>query len=323
MKRHNFNYRLAVIAMSLLAVLATGCKKDQVKDLRLGITSENFKKASGSKVSFDPSSPHSVSSWVASEPIKVNNTVFWTAYAEFIDPYNDVWYLTTDPTNPTDQSNDVTADDSRVDPFTRALYPGASFDGNQIAIDGNTMELTRLVIDYTNANATEQKMAFPMIAVSDDMDANTLVFRHLTGGLKLTLANSGTAAVDLATLKIVAWGDNSTTANLGYGGVTARWVQDGPTVPGGHPGDMTGDMNVSYASEMNFDFRTAGVAGASVPAAGNLTFCVPITLNTVRYLTVTGYTSTGDEVFCKTADLGTGVSIARNVMYTVPSISVD
>ena len=323
MKRHNFNYRLAVIAMTLLAVLATGCKKEKVTGMRLAITSEDFRATSGSKVAFNPTNPYSVSTWVANEPIMVNSTVFWTAFAEFNDPTQNLWYLTTDTVSPDSQTNDVNAEDPLVDPFVRALYPGNAFGGNELTIDADTMKLTRLVIDYPQAGTMQQKMAFPMISVPGDRQDNTLYFRHLTAGLKITLTNGGTDAVDVASLKIVAWGVNNTTANLGYDGVTARWVQEGPTVPGGHAGDIPVDLNVSYASEMHFDFRTAGMAGASVPASGNLTFCVPLTLNSVRYLTVTGYSSTGDEVFCKTADLGSSVTISRNVMYTVPTISVE
>jgi len=327
MKRHNFNYRLAVIAMSLLAVLATGCKKDKNMGSRLSISTEHFRNV-GSKVAFNPANPQDTNYWVAGERIRINGSAnYWVAVAEFTDGSHPTkYYLTTNPDAPENADYDVSPN-SVTFPLT-ALYPGASFGGNDVAVSNSEMVLTTLDIDFLPGSPVMQKMAFPMIAKAQDDETTTLLFHHLTGGLKLTLNNGEATGVDLATLKIVAWGTNDQTANMTYEGYTVRWAQDGPTVPGGHAGEIEEDLSVDYASDMRFTLRTNGVEGVTVPAGGHITFCVPITINTVHYLTVTGYDAAGDEVFCKTADLSSetsphGVSVVRNHMYPVRAIPIN
>jgi len=329
MKRNNFNYRMAVIAMTLLAVLATGCKKESIRTLRLGITTENFRNGGNSKVAFNPANVQAANTWIVGEPIKVNSTMCYVAQADIdFEEAEDVtkYYLTTDPAAAGNQSDDYVPADGDF-PMT-ALYPGASFGGNVVTVGDDEMVLSNLVINRITGTPVMQTMAFPMMAEASAA-TSSLLFHHMTGGLKLTLANGdATEDVDLATLKIVAWGTSDSTDNMSYSNYTVRWAQDGPTVPGGHPGDMTGDLNANYSSDMRFTLRTDGVDGVTVPANDSITFCVPITITSVHYITITGYNAADEEVFCKTANLSStahphGVTVERNKMYAVRTLPMN
>ena len=50
------------------------------------------------------------------------------------------------------------------------------------------------------------------------------------------------------------------------------------------------------------------------------TFYIPITISSLRYLTVIGYSSTGSQLFNVTKDLGSARTIEPNHMYTIPTI---
>lgn len=325
MKRNNFNYRMAVIAMALLAVLATGCKKEKMSAMRLGISTERFQ--NNSKVSFDPTNPSVDNQWVGGEPLMINGeTGYYVAADEVTPEGTPVYYVTTSALPSGWDDNAVVYTDFI---FHDGLYPGSSFDGNLIDIYGTEMEIENLVVDFftDGPGMMKQKMAFPMVSTSTDGDS-VVLFKHLTGALKLTLGSEADTAVSLASLKVVAWGTDATTANHSYAGYTARWAQQMPLLPGAHVGDIPDDMHVNYSSEMHFTFRTDGVAGAAVPSHGNMTFCIPITLNTVSYLTITGYDAAGHEVFSKTANLRSsahenGVQILRNNIYAVRSIPIN
>jgi len=322
------SYRLAIIAMSLLAVLATGCKKEKVGINRLGISAERFQ--SNSKVQFNPNSPASDNQWVSDEPIKINDLtgLYYVAVAndrtDGGEPYT-LYYLTSDMTDPENH-----AVDTNTFATIKAIYPGESFggsegDANDVTVGSNEMVLNSLLVDFPTAEPTVQRMAFPMIATTGEM-TSTLYFKHLTSGFKMTLANSDDEPVNVASMKITVWGTNDqnfTYSDENVPAYTVRWAHQGPTVPGGEVGEVTGDLNVNCSSEMNFTFRYGSNDYMPVPANGNITFCVPVTISTVRLLTVSGYDAAGNEIFRKVADLSSSRTLQRNRMYTMPQIPIN
>ena len=88
---------------------------------------------------------------------------------------------------------------------------------------------------------------------------------------------------------------------------------------------------------MNFDFTTTRedwdntiddwalttTSGVTLWSSDDLTFCVPITISSFSSLTITGYSSTGNQLFHVTKeDLTPPITILSNTMYTVPTINI-
>jgi len=208
--------------------------------------------------------------------------------------------------------------------------------------------IKRLMIDFHNYSIEDnegndsyyyyygaESVVFPM-AASATANSSQLHFNHLTGGLKITLEKNTYDRIDIASIKIVAQ-SGATVQNLSANGVTARWEVQGPALPHGEIGDMEDDYVAAHACEMNFDFATTQyvydnslqdyvlttTSGITMNYWGDTrTFCVPITLSSLQYLTVTGYSASGEQLFHVTKDLGSDQTITRNHMYTVPTIQI-
>ena len=58
-------------------------------------------------------------------------------------------------------------------------------------------------------------------------------------------------------------------------------------------------------------------------SGGGLTFCVPVTVCSVKRLVVIGYNASGTTLFTKTMTLANAQSIERNHMYPIPSIQIN
>ena len=104
---------------------------------------------------------------------------------------------------------------------------------------------------------------------------------------------------------------------------TVAWAVQGPTTPSGDVGGIVGDREVTYSSEMNFQMQTAGTAGVTVPASGNIQFCIPATMRNVKRLSITGYDAAGQQLFAKSKDLDTPLDLAVNHMYNIPSFNIN
>ena len=297
--------RIIIIAMALV-VTAAGCKKD---NNRISIYAENM---GGGKVLVDPSNLNS--SWVADETIDFNHSTVTIAgndntgyYLNGVEPLNATMY---------------------------AIYPGSEFDGNDLSVENNNgsgeVVINRLVVRFDGTG--KHKVVFPMSARAGSGE-NRLLFNHLTAGFNLTLHNTQADGVNVASVKVVL--RSTTTAdNLGIDidgndglDYTARWNVQGPTVPNGTIGGLSGDIDVKYSCEMNFDLRSGNNAYATVPGSGtnggNLKFCVPVTVSKARYLTVIGYSTSGTEIFRAHKDLESDIDVDCNSMYTIPTISID
>ena len=303
--------RYSILIICLLALIATGCKKEN--NGRIRIFAENMR--NGSKILINPDDP-SDAYWVTGETIAINGTSYE------IKEDDDGYYL------------------EGVNTLATAIYPGSGDEYNDIEVNGNEVVLKRLTVNFLDEGYGNINVVFPMAAVPNDDDQ--LFFSHLTGGLKITL-EAPDHAIEVASVKIVAQGTSQPT-NLSVNGVTAtaRWAVQGPTLPHGEVGDMEDDYNAAYACEMNIDFVTTGMRwneydelvpyvspgitlyGDTYGNHDSRTFYVPITINSIQYLTVTGYSNTGEQLFHVTKDLGEGNhNIVPNTMYTVPPIQIN
>ena len=292
-----------IMMTALLALLATGCGKDG--DGRIRIIAENMTAASnGSKVQINPSAPVNGEQWIAGEYINVNSTSL--------------------PISGNDEDGYSVASQNiaLVGGALYAIYPGQTQGGNVVTIDhSNTsapsITLNNLVVDY-NGDGTH-KVVFPMGAKADG-ETTTILFKHLTAGFRLTL--NASTPVTLNKLKVIVYGDAEAEPVVLNGvSYTVKWAEQAPSVPSGATGSIT-DRDVSFASEMNFDLKTSGAAGVEI--SSSLQLCIPVTLATVRRITVVGYDGTGNEVFSKTSTMAGGdVALERNTIYPVAAITVN
>ena len=283
----------------LLMLLAVGCKKD---NSRISIFAENM--AGDSKVWVDPTDVNSAT-WIPGETINLNGDVYTIASD------NNGFYVanTTVP----------------LEAALYAVYPATlNSDGNNVTVENSstsrTVTLNSLAVNFNDGG---HDIVFPMAAYASS-GSNKLLFQHLTGGLKLNLTN--TTATTMSTVKVITYGagpiqpvtlnDNIT--------VTTQWAAQGLHVPTGSVGQIEGDYDAKYCSEMNFTMMDNGNTGVEVPTTeGGLTFCVPVTVSSVKRLVVIGYNASGTPLFTKTMTLTTAQSITRNHMYPIPTIQIN
>lgn len=294
-------YRLA--AMAAVALLATGCMKDKAD--RIDLFANNM--IGYSKVLIDPSHINTAT-WVANEEINLNGN----------------------PATITDNGNsNFSLEVAPLSEAMYAVYPATTAsDGDTITVTNNNgsgaaITLKSLAVNYTDNTYASHKVIFPM-ASNADANATSLYFDHLTAGLRLTLANSSEAGIAVDHQKVVVQGTAAAPA-VTIDGVdyTVAWAVQGPTTPSGDIGGISGDREVTYSSEMNLLMQTAGAAGVTVPAGGNIQFCVPATMRNVKRLSFTGYDADGRQLFTKSKDLDTPLDLAVNHMYNIPSFNIN
>lgn len=294
------------IAIMLLGVLATACSKDG--NNRLTLLAEGMN-AGDSKVQINPGNIPDGAQWVPGETILFNNTeypIIEDGGRYYIDvPVGDAAY---------------------------AMYPGNStFDGNNVTVDFNNHEIVLDSLTVRMLDGGLQQMAFPM-AGRYEANATNIYFYHLTAGLKLTLENNTGSDKHVASLKVVAQSDQH-VENLSFDGqdaswdhtFTARWAKQCPTVPVGNVG-TNGETVYASASEMNFNLKSGETGNNPVTLAaenGQVSFCIPVTITSIKRLAVTGYDPNGAELFHVVKDFGTNIGVERNRMYTVPPINVN
>ena len=316
--------RYSILIICLLALFATGCKKENNGHIR--IFTENMR--GDSKILINPNEiDHST--WMLGEYIAING-----------NPY----MIDEDLDNGGYCLNGVNAVGNML-----AIYPAGSFGGNDIVVSNNEVILNRLTVNFCRYEIADNEgggnwyyyynaedVVFPMSATAAQ-GSDQLLFNHLTAGLMLTLSNNTSSNKNIASIKIVAQSDNTVNHLDAVNGVTARWAVQGPTLPQGDIGDIDDDYLASYACEMNFDFTTTRedwdntiddlalttTSGVTLWSSDDLTFCVPITISSFSSLTITGYSSTGNQLFHVTKDLTSPITILRNTMYTVPPIEIQ
>lgn len=294
MKKHR------LIGLAALLALATGCGKDVADRISLFANSMG----GGAKVWMNPTNVNSAT-WVAGEGINLNGTTYAITANE-----NGRFSL-------------------EVEPLAQAMYavyPATmNSGGNDITVEnngasGDTITIKSLAVDFRDGG---HRIVFPM-AGKAAAGSSSLYFDHLTAGLRLTLADSSTDDITVDHLKVVVQGTAAAPA-VTIDGVdyTVAWAVQGPTTPSGDVGGIVGDREVTYSSEMNFQMQTSGTAGVTVPAGGNIQFCVPATMRKVKRLSITGYDAAGQQLFTKSKVLDTPLDLTVNHMYNIPSFNIN
>ena len=282
----------------LLMLLATGCKKD---NSRISIYAENM--TGDSKVWVDPSDVNGAT-WTTGETLNLNGD-------EYTIASDDNGFYVVNTSVP-------------LEAALYAVYPATiSSNGNNVTVENSgtsrTVTINSLAVNFNNSG---HDIVFPMAAYASS-GSRKLLFRHLTGGFKLNLTN--TTATTLSAVKVITYGEGPIDpVNLNENiTVATRWAVQGPNVPTGGVGQIEGDYDIKYCSEMNFSMMDNGTPGVEVPTTGGLTFCVPVTVSSVKRLVVIGYNASGTPLFSKTMTLATAQPIARNHMYPIPTIQIN
>ena len=294
-----------VMMTALLALLATGCGKNN-GDGRIRIFAENMTAAgNGSKLQIDPADPVNTVQWVAGEFVNINNTSF-EIQGDDASGYS------------------IDIADQDLGSTYYAVYPGKEDAFNDVSVTNSnttaTITLNNLALNFRddgNGNLVHS-VVLPMGAKADG-GASEMTFKNLTAAFRLTLS-AGTP-VTLTKLKVIVYGTGAASA-VALDGVnyTVKWAGQTPSVPTGDVGSLT-DRDVTYASEMYFDMLTDDNPGVEVD--DDLKLCIPVTLATVKRITVIGYNG-DDEVFSTTSTMNGGnVTLERNKMYPVAKITVN
>lgn len=284
-----------ITVAALMALMAGSCTKEGCTSIRL--LSETM--TGGAKVLVDPTQVNNAQ-WVAGEQIDLNGT------ARTITQHGSVYYLDLD---------------APVNGALLAVYP-ASVDanGNSVTFSANTVTINSLNVDFVGSSSSH-RIIFPMAAQAAP-GSESLKFDHLTGGLKLTLSDTSTSrSYTLGSLRIVTYGNGATAAPIeARNGITATWAVQGPALPGGMVGETNDDVSVRYASQMHFTFSTDGTPGKAIADNGSISFCVPVTVSSVKTLEVTGYSPSGAQLFSRKKTLDNALTVEANNMYTIPEI---
>lgn len=303
-----------IIMMSaLLALVATGCTKDdnqKVNDGRIKIFTEGMTAAGGNtKLLVDPANlltPNGIQ-WKADETVNLNGLTK-TITGNTTDGY------TIDP-----------AGVAQAGAAYYAIYPGATFGGNSWSVTNNkntsasSITLSSLNIKFRDGG--KHDIVFPM-ATKIDNESTSMTFKHLTAGFKMTLHANSDAA--LTHLRVYVYGTPGDAAgNVTVDGMTCnvKWANEGPMVPIQEVGQVPDD-EPAYGSEMVFNLYSEDVAGVSIAADDDLTFCIPVTLATVQKIAVVGYND-ATKVFTKISSMPSSVAIERNKMYSVKTININ
>jgi hypothetical protein len=295
-----------ILISAVAAMLAAGCGKEAAGDGFLKLFAERMD-GGNSKVLVDPNDV-SGASWVADEQIDLNGvkcTIKGDGDAFYLDgvtPLNSTMY---------------------------AVYPAAiNADGNHIAVSNNGatacgVNIHSLSVEFVDDNT--QKVVFPMAAKAA-ANSRGLKFRHLTGGIRLTLKNTK-ADADLNVARLVVTATTASHEPAIYKDLCP--TEDGwtpsllPAIPSGEVGSINGDQDVRFISDMTLFLKDGSNNYKTITRDnGTITFCMPLLAREVKYLTVTGYSSTGTELFSKEKTLETPTAIQRNVMYDIPIIEL-
>lgn len=295
--------------MALLALLPIACSKEG--DGRLRLYAEDMHSDDGAKVWVNPTDVSTSASWVTGEQINLNGA----PYSIASDGQNH--YLNIDETAFSSLPDDL-----------YAIYPASvNKDGNDITVTNNgtstsTIIINSLAVNFRNNNATSgHDIIFPMATGHTDKTNGKLLFKHLTGGLKLTLANTTANDCTVGSVKVVVYGDNAAPTPITAHNVTTRWAVQGPVLPGGEIGANNGNQTVGYASEMHFALKDNSTNGKTITSGSSISFVVPITVSQIKRLVVTGYSTDGKQLFVKDKNLPSTQTIQANYMYSTPTIN--
>ena len=178
--------------------------------------------------------------------------------------------------------------------------PATIFTSDLPLVINNNTDAGLVVIHSLTVNfaADGQKVYFPMAATAAK-DAGTMIFQHLTGGLKLKLKNEKSSGLNVA--KLVVTVTNASEEGAIYKDLKPEWVGGMlPALPEDEIGHISGDPGAEFVSTMTLYLRDE-VNSLGYKQMGNgdeLVFCMPMLAKSVRYLQISGY------VYCPRADGG-------------------
>lgn len=298
-------YRLLIPICSLL-LLFSACGKEGI-DTRLRILTEEM--TGGAKVWVDPSSTVGASSsatWVTGENIDLNGNAYPIA-----KDGSDFYLNTNSDAIPSNKY---------------AIYPATlNANGNKVTVtnhngSGSTVVIESLALNFRTIDAVEGHDILLPMAAKEESGSMRLLFNHLTAALRMTLTNNSGSSKTLGSLKVVTYGASSAAGAIGeVNGVTCRWEHQGLVLPGGEIGGIEGDPSIGYASEMHFTLKNNGEAGKEVANGNSINLCVPVTINKISKIEITGYDNSGAQLFFKTKTIDE-FSVTANTMYTIPEI---
>jgi len=300
------------LAVMLLAALFVGCSKDNDSSApatkRINIFANNMG-GNGSKIHIDPTNVSSINSsaaWIPGERIDLNGA----PYA--IENSDNAYYLSV----PTPAPENL-----------YAVYPGTTNTaGNHVDVvntsaSGATITLHSLAVNFHDSG---HDIILPMAAKAND-NSSGLYFDHITAAFRLQLHATSATTENLKTLKVIVYG-SAAAAPVVVGGIdyTTKWASQGPTMPSGNIGTISGDYDVRYASEMIFDMQNNGSStGVGFNTDETKTFCVPVTVADVKRLTIIGVDVNGNKIFDVTHLFNSAVTAANNNIYTIPVININ
>jgi hypothetical protein len=310
MKTKFFNFQFSIFNFIALALLAAGCAKenDAVEaSHRISIFAGTMG-ANGAKILMDPSNVNKAC-WVANEEIDLNGTPYTIGGDTTHGFYLDLGSTTVSGT-------------------LYAIYPATLKDalGNDIVVTngaggGCAIDIHSLAVNIHSDG--KHDVIFPMAATAAE-NSTSLQFDHLTGGLKLTLSNTTEHTVT----RLVVTATRADGSAAIYKDIKPTWAGSQlPGIPGGEVGEITGDQGAQFISDMTLMMNSQNSLGivthsVTIPASGSISFCIPMLTNELKNLTITGYN--GDtQVFQKTKELPSAISIPRNQMYNIPTININ
>ena len=291
--------------MTVLVAALASCGKEEmsVNNGCLSIVAERMD--GGNKVLVDPTAPNGAS-WVAGEQINLNGSPY------SIDSSNGQYFL------------------SGVVPLSvdmYAIYPASlNTYGNNISVSNNG--INGCAVDIHSLAVTlhadgKHDVVFPMAAHAD-AHGSSLLFKHLTGGLKLTISNTTAHSVT----RIVVSAIQSDDSPAIYKNVVPSWAGATlPALPEGEVGTLGFIESALFVSDMNLALNSTNnsgniTSGFTIEAGSSVTFCIPMLAKELKHLTITGYN--GDsQVFSKTKTLNNAIDVERNKMYDIPEIAID
>lgn len=293
----------SLTVLALLTVLFVGCGKEESGNGRIRLFAEQMTNAGNSKLQMDPS--NLTAKWLNGESININGNAY-TIVKE-----NDEYYLGGSTTT--------------LSAPLYAIYPATTkADGNDIVVTNNgtagcAIDIHNLAVNFIGDGKHE--VIFPMAA--SYTSGNSMTFRHLTGGLKLTISNSKATSVIVDSLVVTATQEDGKPAI--YKDLKPTWANAQlPGIPGGEVGETTDNVSALFISDMTLKMNQGGNPGVTISEnGGSITFCIPMLAEDLKNLTIKGYNN-GVEVFTTpTKTLPNATDVVRNKMYTIPVIEIN
>lgn len=299
-----------IINIALLAaLLAASCMREEDEgrnDGRIHLFSERMDK--GAKVLVDPAN-YNNASWVAGEQINLNGIPRTIACS------NGEYYL--EGVGPLS-----------VDGY--AIYPASlNENGNDIAVTNNgpmgcAIDIRTIAVNLHPDG--KHDVIFPMASHLEAHGTNML-FKHLTGGLRMTIIDSSTYG-PLNFTKMVFYVSNNNGGPAIYKDVVPEWADVTlPGIPGGNVGSLFGDQNAQFVGEMTLMVNSVDDAGNITPGytlhyGDSITFCIPMLAKDLKNLYLNGYNNQNEYIFAAGKSLDNATDIQRNHMYIIPKIVI-